>query len=507
MQRRREFIASSALALGAFVVGARPAHADAVTITFLHHNDTYEIAPKKGVGGYAPFATLLKAERARNPLTIATFGGDLLSPSILSGLTHGAQMIELENALRTEVAVPGNHEFDFGPEVAKERFGSSSFPWLGTNLLGRDGQPALGTHDWTIKEVGGFKIGFVGLVTPATAELSKPGPAITFAPVVERANQAVGQLRASGCDLIVALTHLELAQDQDLAARVPQIDIILGGHDHEPMTFYENDQLILKAGSDLHYLAAVDVTVQRAEVKGKPTVLWRPAWRFVSTAGVPADPAVQAIVGRWNQQLDAELGQEVGVTTVELDSREAAVRTRETAIGDLFADAIRNATAADLAIINGGGIRGDRTYAAGTVLTRKDILTELPFGNVTVLTRLKGADVEAALENGVSEVEAKAGRFPQVSGITFSWSPSRPAGSRVSKIEVDGKPLDPAATYKVATNDYMLSGGDGYTSLGQGTTLIDASGGRLMASTVMSYITAKGGTVAPMLEGRITEAS
>ena len=506
MQRRRDFLGRSALAAGALVVGTRTARADAVTITFLHHNDTYEIAPKKGVGGYGPFATLLKAERARNPLAIATFGGDLLSPSILSGLTQGAQMIELENAIRTEVAVPGNHEFDFGPEVGKERFGSSSFPWLGTNVLGRDGRPALGTHDWTIKDVGGFKVGFLGLVTPATAELSKPGPAITFAPVVLRAKQAVGELQSSGCDLIVALTHLHLDEDQALAAAVPQIDIILGGHDHKPMTFYENDQLILKAGSDLHYLAAVDVTVQRAEVKGKPTVVWRPAWRFISTANVPADPAVQAIVARWNQQLDAELGQEVGTTTVELDSREEAVRSRETAIGDLFADSLRSATGADLAIINGGGIRGDRTYAAGSVLTRKDVLTELPFGNVTVLTRLKGADVETALENGVSQVEAKAGRFPQVSGVTFTWSPSKPAGSRVSEVKVDGKPLDPAATYKVATNDYMLGGGDGYTSLKHGTTLIDASGGRLMASTVMGYITANGGSVAPKVDGRIAEA-
>ena len=507
MQRRREFLGRSALALGALATSARAAQAEGVTITFLHHNDTYEISPKKGMGGYAPFAALLKAERGRNPLTIATFGGDLISPSILSGLTQGAQMIELENAVGTELAVPGNHEFDFGPDVAQQRFTQSGFPWLGTNVLGRDGRPALGTHDWTIRDVGGFKIGFLGLLTPATAELSKPGPAITFAPVVSSAQQAVGQLRASGCDLIVALTHLDLAQDRELAAKVPQIDIILGGHDHEPMTFYDNDQLILKAGSDLHYLAAIDIRMERVEVKGRPVVAWRPAWRFIPTAGTAADPAVGTIVARWEQHLDAELSQEVGVTRVELDSRRGAVRTRETALGDLVADAIRNATGADLAIINGGGLRGDRVYAAGTVLTRKDVLTELPFGNVTVLTLLEGADIAAALENGVSKVKEEAGRFPQVSGLGFTWSPARPVGARVSDVKVDGRPLDPATTYKVATNDYMLDGGDGYASLARGKVLIDPSGGRLLASTVMSYITAKGGAVSPMVEGRIIEAS
>ena len=119
---------------------------------------------------------------------------------------------------------------------------------------------------------------------------------------------------------------------------------------------------------------------------------------------------------------------------------------------------------------NGGGIRGDRTYPADTVLTRKDILTELPFGNVTVLAEISGAGLLAALENGVSQVEDGAGRFPQVSGLSFTYDPARPAGSRIVAVAVGGAALDPARSYRLATNDYLLGGGDGYASLqaGQG---------------------------------------
>ncbi|MCK5621763.1 MAG: 5'-nucleotidase C-terminal domain-containing protein, partial [Alphaproteobacteria bacterium] len=184
------------------------------------------------------------------------------------------------------------------------------------------------------------------------------------------------------------------------------------------------------------------------------------------------------------------------------DTQRASVRTAETNFGNLIADAMRAGVGADIAIANGGGIRGDRTYEAGTVLTRKDVLTELPFGNVTVLLELSGADVLAALENGVSQVEEKAGRFPQVSGLSFTYDPSAAAGSRVVEVMIGGKKLDKAKTYKVATNDYMAGGGDGYAALKKGKVLIDASGATYMATMVMNYIAANA-PVSPKVEGRI----
>jgi 2',3'-cyclic-nucleotide 2'-phosphodiesterase (5'-nucleotidase family) len=171
-------------------------------------------------------------------------------------------------------------------------------------------------------------------------------------------------------------------------------------------------------------------------------------------------------------------------------------------MGNLIADALRQALHADVALTNGGGIRGDRLYEAGATLTRQDILRELPFGNIGVLLELSGSDLLAALEHGVSQVEAKAGRFPQVSGMRLVYDPDRPTGSRVLEVTMHNTPIDPAASYRVATSDYLFKGGDGYVSLTRGKPLIDISGGTLIATMVMQHISARG-TVAPAIEGRI----
>jgi 2',3'-cyclic-nucleotide 2'-phosphodiesterase (5'-nucleotidase family) len=478
--------------------------AEPVTITFLHTNDVYEIAPREGRGGLAELATLLRTERANAEHSITTFGGDLISPSVLSGMTKGAQMIDLYNRLGTDVAVLGNHEFDFGPEVAAERIRESQFPWLGTNVLGPDGRPALGAVDLHVIEVGGYRIGFFGLLAPETDVLSSPGPDIAFAPLVETATAAVERLRAQGADVIVALTHDDFADDRDVARQVEAIDLILGGHDHDPITFHDGGTLIVKAGYDAHYLAAVDLTIERVR-RGEEEVaeVVPSAWRYTSTAGVEADPEVAAVVARYEAQLDQELAVPVGTTAVMLDSRRSTVRTTESNFGNLITDAMRAGVDADVALMNAGGIRGDRTYDPGTVLTRKDVLTELPFGNVVVLIELSGADLLAALENAVSEVETDAGRFTQVSGMSYAYDPKRPPGSRVVEVAIGGEPLHTGRTYAVAANDYMYRGGDGYEALGRGAALIDPSAATLLASMVMDYIKQRG-EIAPAVEGRIT---
>jgi 5'-nucleotidase / UDP-sugar diphosphatase len=499
--------AAAAATAGSLLMLGGAAFAEPVTITLLHTNDVYEIAPREGRGGLAELATLLRTERAIAEHSITTFGGDLISPSVLSGTTQGAQMIDLYNRLGTDVAVLGNHEFDFGPEVAAERIRESAFPWLGTNVLGPDGRPAVGTVDLHVIEVGGYRIGFFGLLAPETDVLSSPGPDITFAAPVETATAAVERLQAQGADVIVALTHDDFADDRDVARQVEEIDLILGGHDHDPITFHDGGTLIVKAGYDAHYLAAIDLAVERVKQGEEETVEVVPrAWRFVSTAGVEPDPEIAAVVAGYEAQLDQELAVPVGTTTVMLDSRRGTVRTAESNFGNLITDAMRASVDADVALMNAGGIRGDRTYDPGTVLTRKDVLTELPFGNVTVLIRLSGADLLAALENGVSQIEADAGRFAQVSGMSYAYDPKRPPGSRIVEVEIGGDPLESGRIYQVATNDYIYRGGDGYEALGRGETLIDPSAATLLANMVMDYIGQRG-EIAPRVESRITRVN
>ncbi|WP_376961838.1 5'-nucleotidase C-terminal domain-containing protein [Azospirillum sp. A26] len=490
--------------LFAVMLGAAlPAWAQNGTLTFLHVNDVYEIAPVKGQGGFGPLMALLKRERAAAPDAITTVGGDFLSPSLLSGTTRGEQMIALFNAIGVDAVTFGNHEFDFGPDLLKQRMAESKFPWIGTNVRSADGSAFAGTvPSWT-RTIDGITVGFLGLITPDTARLSSAGPSLDFPPVLETAAGTVKELRAKGASVVVALTHLTIEEDRELASKVKGIDLILGGHDHDPISFYEGSTLILKAGHDAQYLGVVKLAVETKDAgKGPATTTVPTEWRFVTTAGVAPDPEVETVVEGYTKRLDSDLAAVIGTTTTELDSRKDVVRSREASMGNLIADALRDTLKADVAITNGGGIRADALHPAGSRLTRKDIFAELPFGNVGVLVEMSGQDLISTLEHGVSKVEEKAGRFPQVSGLTMTYDPKAPAGRRVNSIMVGGKPVDPQATYRVATNDYMLKGGDGYAAFPRSKVIVDASGAVLLATIVMNYVEAKK-TVAPAVDGRI----
>lgn len=472
--------------------------AEGTKITFLHTNDMGELSAKKGYGGFPQLVTLLKAERNRSPHSITTFGGDLISPSLMSGLSKGVEMVQMMNAIKMDVAVLGNHEFDFGPEITKERVSESEFPWLGTNTRGSNGEPVAGAKEYLMKEVAGFKIGFFGLTTPETVSLSSPGKSVTFLDILTTANKSVSDLKAQGADIIVALTHMDLSDDIRLAREVKGLQLILGGHDHRTFASVENGVSILQAGSDLRYLGVVDLILERKEKRGKKYISVIPSWQILTTAGVSGDPEIEKIVKAYEGKLDERLNIVVGASELPLDTRRTSVRSKHTKFGELIALAMKREVGADFGFTNGGGIRGDREYAAGAMLTRKDILKELPFGNVTVLLEISGENVRQLVEHGVSKVEEGAGRFGHYSGLSYEYDVAKTAGERVRNINIKGAPLDPLKTYTVATNDYVAGGGDGFAMLPLGKAIVDKSAGTLMATTVMKFIRDNGG-VSPSL--------
>ena len=193
---------------------------------------------------------------------------------------------------------------------------------------------------------------------------------------------------------------------------------------------------MVESNHDAHYVTAIDVAIDVKEEDGRRTVTWWPQFRVIDTATVTPDPEVAAVVATFEGELSKQLDTPIGTTAVELDSRTATVRTREAAIGDLIADALRWSAQTDVAVTNGGGIRGGKIYPPGTTMTRRDILAELPFGNRLVTIDISGRDLEAAIENGLSQLPNPSGRFPQVSGLTVEADTSRPAGNRVVSIKV-----------------------------------------------------------------------
>ena len=498
----KNVVVAALIALAPFTAAAQP-----LSLTIVHVNDWDRMAGRKGAGGAARIAAVVTEERARagdaGGHVIVTFGGDMISPSLMSGIDKGAHMIALADAIGFDIGVVGNHEFDFGTEILRKRLSESRMTWLAGNVRykGRAGLPEASAT--TILEKGGYRIGFLGLVTTDTPEISKPGEDVTFAPFSDTGAALAGELKKAGADLVIALTHDELFRDLELLAKAKEIDILLGGHDHLVLARHDGRQGVMKAGSQGNHVGVLRLDIERRVTRaGGAVAAWTPSFRLRSTAGIAGDDAVAARVAGYRDRLDRDLGAVIGETATLLDTRRVAVRTRETSFGNLLADAMRAATGSDIALVNGGGIRGDTTYPAGAKITRKLVLTELPFGNRTVKLRLAGASIREAMENGVSQVERAAGRFPQVSGLVFAFDPLKPPGSRITRIAVGGAPLDPGRTYTLATVDFLARGGDGYKAFRSGEMLIDSRSGGLTAGQLIDRIAAAG-TVSPRIEGRI----
>ena len=479
---------------------AGAAHAEMVKITLLGVGDVYNFEGGKSRGGMARLNAVAKAERAANPNTLYLFNGDMLSPSLLSGLDKGGNMVELTNLVPFDLAVPGNHEFDFGPEVFAEAMKKSKYPWAAINITQADGKPLPGLGGVTVKDIAGVKVALVPVAQDTSPVVASTGD-LKFGPTAQGAIDAAKQARADGADIVVGVVQAPHSDDQKMFAS-KAFDVILSGDDHDLVVQYNGITAYVDTSTEANYLVPIDLNVDVQEKDGKRTVKWEPNFRFIDTASVTPDPETMKVVDGFKAELDKELNVVIGKTEGPLDSRRNMVRSQETAIGNLICDAMMDAVGGEIALFSGGGIRADKEYPAGSDLTRRDILTELPFGNVTVLTEVMGQQVWDALENGFSKIEDGAGRFPQVGGMKVVADKSKPAGSRVVSVEIGGKPLDPKATYKLATNDYMLGGGDGYTSLAGGKVTVDPRGGKLVANDVMALVK-KHGTVKARVEGRI----
>ncbi|NBB82844.1 MAG: bifunctional metallophosphatase/5'-nucleotidase [Alphaproteobacteria bacterium] len=494
--RRPAFVAATATAVG-LVLAAGTALAEPATITILHVNDIDRMSPDDGRGGVAKVAAVVEAARAEGGNVLFTNGGDNISPSLLSGFDQGAHMIDLMNAAGVDIGTLGNHEFDFGPDVAKERMAEAEWTIVSSNVVGPDGAIIDGAVPTHTMEMAGYTLGFIGLTTAGTMVKSSPGDH-EMLEVTEVAATLADELRAEGVDLVVAITHTDLSEDEALRTQ-GAVDLILSGDDHILFAWWNGAVAFAESASQGDYVTEITLSLDRDD---DGDLVWSPAFWTIDTLSVEPDPEVAALVQGYEDQLSAELDVEIGVTETEIDSRRASVRGGETAIGNLITDAMRTATGADVAITNGGGIRADRIYEPGTTLTRRDIQSELPFGNKTISMEVSGADIVAALENGFSAIEDVSGRFPHVSGMSVVYDPSAEPGSRVVEVTVDGAPIDPDATYVLATNDFMGRGGDGYEMFADAPRVIDELAGQLMAGQVMDYV-ADQGTVAPTVEGRL----
>ncbi|TQI74431.1 2',3'-cyclic-nucleotide 2'-phosphodiesterase (5'-nucleotidase family) [Bosea sp. AK1] len=471
----------------------------APSFTLLLLNDIYKMSDDKGRGGFARAAGIAKAERAKGVPVLFCHAGDCYSPSLMSGFDQGAHIVAMQNKMGIDVFVPGNHEFDFGKENYLKLTAAQSYPTFAANLRDAAGSILPHHRDSQIFELGGIKVGVIGAAFDPTPQVSFPGD-LKFSSTMEALRREAKVLKGEGADILVAVVHADRKTDYEIV-RSRVVDIVLTGHDHDLAIAYDGKVVMVESNEEGNYVTAIDIAVS---VKGEGAarqVSWTPTFRVNDSRAATPDADVAAIIKGYEGELSKELDVDIATLAAPLDSRTGVIRTQETAIGNLIADAIRSATGAQLAITNAGGIRANKQYAAGQKLTRRDVLSELPFGNATVMVEITGKDVKDAIENGLRDAPQGAGRFPVVSGLTFEADLKQPQGSRVGAVTVDGKPIDPAGKYTVASNNFMLEGGDGYTALSRGRTLIGLTDGKLMANEVMVYVR-KLGTVDARVEGR-----
>lgn len=478
--------------------GAGAERADLVRLTLLQVNDDYSLEPVDDGrrGGMARLAALVRETRRDNPHTIFALAGDTISPSVMSTFLRGEQMIAGFNAAGLDVATFGNHEFDFGAAVLRERMRESKFLWVSANVRERgSGRPFGGARADLLLTLGGIKLGVYGLTMPDTAATSSPGPDVVFTEPLAAARETAARLRAQGAQLVVAVTHQMMADDRALADKT-DVDVILGGHEHEPLVAEEGKTLITKAGSDGRYVVEVDLWLTRAGA------LVERSWTFREVSGrVAPDPAVAELVNAYAQRMSRELDTVAGRSATPLEARGTKLRTQETNLGDFVADLMRERMRTDVAFLNGGAVRTDRVVPAGP-LTKRDVHSLLPFNNVVMTIELPGRDLRSALEQGLAQADRVGGGFLQVAGLRLKYDPRRPAGERLVQVEVGGQPLDASRAYTVAVSSYLAHGGDGFTAFSRARVLVDEESGPQLADLVLRGLTSRG-TIAPEVDGRI----
>ena len=490
MPALRRLAAAILLGLAATLV-AGSAFAETTRITFILVNDIYSMSEQamfdgQRRGGFARLAAVVKAERAKGGHVIFAHAGDTISPSLMSGLDKGASIIALTNLVPPDIFVPGNHEFDFGKNIFFQRMAEAKFPLYGANLRGPDGAPLPGFKDRAIITFDGVRIGLTAATYDGTPRASSPQD-LKFSSTVDTTKQQGEALRREGADFVVAVVHADRRQDYDIIG-TGAVNLLLTGHDHDLFINYNEQVAAVESSYDAHYVTAVDVTIDVKIEDGKRVTTWWPQFRVIDTATVTPDPDVAAVVANYEREFTKEMDVPLGTTAVELDSRAATVRAREAAIGGVIADAMRASVNADVALVNGGGIRGGKVYPPGSAVTRRDVLAELPFGNRVVPLEINGRGLREAIENGLSLLPNAAGRFPQVSGLTIEADLRKPAGSRVTSIKVGAAALVDARTYRVAVNDFMSRGGDGYTMFRDARHLLPEADSPLVANEVMVFI-------------------
>lgn len=500
-----------------------------VSVTFNYFSDFHgQIEANSGVGGAAAFKAYFDNDRALGQTLVISSGDNIgAAPPISSQFDELPTILAL-NKMGVDFSTFGNHEHDRALPALNKSIDASNFQWVVSNYSSLSSLPKV--KSYAMVERNGLKVAFVGANTTETASVVFPGNLgdIKIGDPIEGVNAAIAAARKAGADIVVANVHEGFAEFQgakavgpliSISERIVGADLISGGHTHNKWSGRVGNTLVQQVANAGAQYTRTQVCMDRAT---KTMIGVGNQFVVPTVAGVTPDADTAALVKSYSSQLAAKYDAKIGTVNgvFPFGGTPAVQRQGEAAIGDYFADILKAKYKTDLVILNGGGIRASLpalTYkptdtslvrptsatSTGTFdLVLGDVYTVLPFGNQVATTTLTGTQLWAALENGVSQVELNAGRFPQIAGFKFSFDASKLVGSRVTSVtKTDGTPiLKNDTSYTVTTLDFMVYGGDGYTMFNPTKATIRD----LYAQIITDAIVAKPAVTIPALDGRIT---
>ncbi|EFJ51913.1 hypothetical protein VOLCADRAFT_103101 [Volvox carteri f. nagariensis] len=438
-------------------------------------------------------ASLVKEYRSKGANPLVCFSGDAYNPSLMSTITMGKQMVAVLNEIGVDVSCLGNHDFDYGLENLMKLNSRCNFPWLMANVMeaGTDA-PYGGADKVWLRDWNGIKVGIVGLVEEEWLETlgAVNVEEMEYRDFFKVGRQLASELKAQGAELLIAVTHMREVNDRRLAAELPEFHIVLGGHDHHYVSAFiePHNNLLVKSGTDFRDLSVVEVEFDEGSKDPRLSVE-----RIPIDSSIPEDPAMKAIVDENLKVMGERMAEEVGETLEPLDGRFQTVRSRESNLGNFVTDVWRKEAKADMVITNSGSLRSDMIHPEGK-LAIKDFVAVLPYIAPTVVLECTGAQVVAALENGVSQWPSLEGRFPQVSGLKFKFDPSKPPGQRIvpgsvfaTEVGSEPEPIRDDHNYRVAVGKYLASGRDGFDVFASCKVLVDDEAGVVVPTTIRNH--------------------
>ncbi len=443
----------------------------AAELVIFHTNDMHCRIQSTDDGGQsiglAELAAAVKSVKAKNPATLWLDAGDTLHGMPNINISNGENILPLLNAAGYDAMTAGNHDFNYGSAKLERLAKGLNFPLLDANVVRRSNGKCV-FKPYKLFKLNGIKVGVFGLSTPECAYKTNPSNVTTieFQNPVDAANEMIKKLRPK-CDVLIALMHMGVDASSEftserIARETDGIDLIVDGHSHTalPDGIRIKDTLIVQTGCYEHFLGRATIDVENHKIVSKRAELLD-ADDVKALAPVP-DKQILATLAEVNNRAEKLLDEVVAHSDKELSSYRLLVRRNESELGNLTADAYRWAAKTDLAIANGGTLRAD--LPAGDV-KRRDILAIFPFGNTIRAVEIPGAAVREMLEHSVEYYPASFGGFLSVSGMTFSYDPSKPPKHRVADIFIGGQPLDPNKIYTIAVANFQAAGGDGFDML------------------------------------------